>query len=133
MITTLIAFVKKFLKERKEKRKAEIEAQAVKMLEKRTRVIAWAVEKAVIKVEAINIEAGNLLSSKAKKDMGIILALDDCIKQSVYDVSHSELGDSIDDFIITNKKVNAREKDLNTAIVAPQKATINNIINQEED
>ena len=118
LLVTLITVFKKWLKEKAEKLKARAETveekakvEQAKFMAERLRIITEAVSHAITEVEKIKAEGGRI-PSKVKRTMGIVMALDACIKADVNDVTREELGAMVDSLVGFTKTVNAREKDI---------------------
>ena len=133
LLITLITFLRKWLKEKKEKIKARLETEKEKnkteqaiQFAQRLKIVTEAVSHAVAEVEKIKVESSGKIPSKVKRTMGIVMALDECIKANVNDVSREELGALVDSLIDFTKVVNARDKD----VVVDKNATTNEAFNQ---
>ena len=118
LIITVITLVKKWLKEKKDKILARAEtaeekdkAEKAKLLAERLKVVTDAVTHAVAEVEKIKAESNGRIPAKIKRTMGIVMALDECIKADIQDVTREELGLLVDSLVGFTKVVNAREKD----------------------
>ena len=119
LIATLITVLRKWLKEKKAKlaARAETAAEKVKteratLLAERLRIVTDAVSRAVTEVENMKTESNGRIPAKVKRTMGIVMALDECIKADIRDITREELGLLIDSLVGFTKVVNARDKDL---------------------
>ena len=118
LIATVVTVVKRLLKEKSEKIAARAEtveekakAEKARLLAERLKVVTDAVNHAVAEVEKMKTENSGKIPAKVKRTMGIVMALDECIKADVRDVAREELGLLIDSLVGLTKEVNAREKD----------------------
>ena len=119
LIITLITVARKFLKEKKEKNKARMETEEEKaktaravLTAERLRIVTDAVSRAVAEVEKMKAESNGRIPAKIKRTIGVVMALDECIKADIQDVTREELGALVDSLVGFTKVVNAREKDL---------------------
>jgi len=55
-------------------------------------------------------ESSGKIPAKVKRTMGIVMALDKCIKADIQDVTREELGTLVDSLVGFTKVVNARDK-----------------------
>ena len=118
LIATLVTIIRKWLKEKKARLAARAEAAAEKvkagqaaLLAHRLKVVTQAVNHAVGEVEKIRAESNGRIPSKIKRAMGIVMALDECIKADVHDVTREELGTLVDTLVGFTKLVNAKDAD----------------------
>ena len=120
LMVTLVTFVRKFLREKKAKLVARVEiaeekvkTEKAKLIAERLKVVTDAVTHAVAEVEQMKAQTSGRIPSSVKRTMGIVMALDECIKADIQDVSREELGVMVDSLVDFTKIVNARDKDLN--------------------
>ncbi|MCL2860942.1 MAG: hypothetical protein FWE22_00805 [Firmicutes bacterium] len=119
LMVTLVTIIRKWLKEKKAKLTARAEtaeekmkAENAKLLAERLKVVTDAVAHAVTEVEQMKAETSGRIPAKVKRTMGIVMALDECIKANVQDVTREELGTMVDSLVDFTKTVNARDKDI---------------------
>ena len=118
LIITVFTTAYAYIKERKGKLKAQEEyckerekAKNAALCTTRLRVVMQAVSTAVVAVEQMGKETTGGILSHVKRDMGIVTALDICIKHGIYNASREELGVLIDNIVGYTKCVNGRNKD----------------------
>jgi hypothetical protein len=116
LLVTLITVAKKMAKEKKEKLRARAETeverlktQSAQFLAERLKIVTDAVTYAVGEVEKLKTETSGRLPAKVKRTLGIVMALDECLKANVCDVSREELGAMVDSLVGFTKTVNAKE------------------------
>jgi len=119
LLITLVTFVRKFLREKKAKLVARVEiaeekvkTEKAKLIAERLKVVTDAVSHAVAEVEQMKAQTSGRIPSSVKRTMGIVMALDECIKADIQDVTREELGVMVDSLVDFTKTVNARDKDI---------------------
>ena len=119
LLITVVTFVRKFLREKKAKLAARMEiaeekikTEKAKLIAERLKIVTGAVSHAVAEVEQMKAEISGRIPARVKRSMGIVMALDECIKADIQDVTREELGVMVDSLVDFTKVVNAREKDI---------------------